>query len=252
MNIDGMRVAFDIEGSGPILLLLHGWGGSAKSLAPVHQAFAQWFRVVSLDFPGFGESDIPKTVWGVGEYAEFVYRFITKLGVQKCHIIAHSFGGKVTIWLASHHPELVEKITLVDAAGVKPKRPFTYYIKVYTFKTAKRLYQWGILGRRNENRLAKLYARFGSQDYVDAGPLRGIFIRVVNQHLDELLPTIQCPTLLVWGDQDTATPVRDAKVMEAAIPDAGLVVFAGAGHFSYLDQLGRFIQIEKHFLLGSL
>ena len=251
MYIDGMRVAYDIDGSGPFLLLLHGWGGSAKSFAPVHQAFAQWFRVVSLDFPGFGESDLPTSVWGVGEYAELVFRFLQQLDIRKCHIIAHSFGGKVTIWLAAHHPEVVEKITLVDAAGVKPRRPIQYYLKVYTFKTAKKLYQWGLLGPRREERLTRLYARFGSRDYQDAGSLRGIFVRVVNQHLNELLPKIQNPTLLIWGDQDTSTPLRDAKVMEAAIPDAGLVVFAGAGHFSYLDQLGRFVQVEKHFLLGS-
>ncbi|WP_245783998.1 alpha/beta fold hydrolase [Alicyclobacillus macrosporangiidus] len=251
IDIDGVTIAYDIDGQGPPMLFLHGWGGSAKSFLPVYQTFFQWFRVIAIDFPGFGESTQPPAVWGVGEYAECVYKFLKALGIEKTHVIAHSFGGKVTIWLAAHHPEVVDKITLVNAAGVKPKRSLQYYVKVYTFKTCKKLYQWGLLGPRSDERLQKLYARFGSRDYQEAGAMRNIMVRVVNQHLDSLLPRIQSPTLLIWGENDTATPVRDGKIMERWIPDAGLVVLKDAGHFSYLDQLGSFNKIVKHFYLGS-
>jgi pimeloyl-ACP methyl ester carboxylesterase len=251
VTIDGVTVAYDIDGSGPPMLFLHGWGGSAKSFLPVYQTFAQWFRVIAIDFPGFGESSMPTEVWGVGEYAEFVHKFLRHLGIEKTHIVAHSFGGRVTIWLAAHHPEIVDKITLVDAAGVKPKRPPKYYVKVYTFKLLKKMYNAGLLGPRSEERLQKLYSMFGSKDYQEAGPMRQIMVRVVNQYLEPHLPKIKSPTLLIWGENDTATPVREAKIMEKLIPDAGLVVLPNAGHYSYLDQLGSFNKILKQFYLGS-
>lgn len=251
ITIDGVTVAYDTAGDGPPLLFLHGWGGSAKSFLPVFQVFAQWFRVIAIDFPGFGESTTPASVWGVGEYAELVQKFLHELGIEKTHIVAHSFGGRVTIWLASEHPELVDKITLVDAAGVKPKRPLKYYLKVYTFKTLKQLYRLGLLGPRTDERLHKLYGLFGSTDYQEAGAMRNIMVRVVNQYLDSLLPAIKSPTLLVWGENDIAIPVREARVMERLIPDAGLVVLENAGHYSYLDQLALFNKILKQFMLGE-
>jgi pimeloyl-ACP methyl ester carboxylesterase len=251
MTIDDVKLAYDIDGEGPTMLFLHGWGGSAKSFLPVYQTFAQWFRVIAIDFPGFGESTTPTSTWGVGEYAECVYKFLKRLGVEKTHIISHSFGGRVTIWLAAHHPELVDKITLVDAHGIKPKRGLKYYAKVYSFKTLKKLYNLGLLGPRSDERLRRLYSMFGSADYKNAGPLRSIMVRVVNQHLEEYLPRIQSPTLLIWGKDDQDTPVWFGEKMEQLIPDAGLVVLENAGHFSYLDQLASFMKIVKHFYLGS-
>ncbi|MCL6637237.1 MAG: alpha/beta hydrolase [Alicyclobacillus sp.] len=251
IDIDGITVAYDEDGAGEPLLFLHGWGGSAQSFLPVYQAFQPWFRVLAIDFPGFGESSLPPETWGVGEYAALVRQFLRRLGIERTHIIAHSFGGRVAIWLAAHDPDMVGKLTLVDAAGVKPQRPLSYYCKVYAFKCCKTLYRWGLFGPRNEERLERLYRRFGSKDFQEAGPMRRVMVRVVNQYLDDLLPRIQSPTLLIWGEHDTATPVRDGRVMERLIPDAGLVVLPGAGHFSYLDQLATFNRIVKHFYLGG-
>ncbi|GGI95774.1 alpha/beta hydrolase [Alicyclobacillus cellulosilyticus] len=251
IDIDGVRVAYDIDGEGPPMLFLHGWGGSAKSFLPVYQTFAQWFRVIAIDFPGFGESSLPAETWGVGEYAECVYHFLQALAIDKTHVIGHSFGGRVAIWLAAHHPEVVDKMTLVDAAGIRPRRSWKYYVKVYTFKTCKRLYNLGLLGPRRPERLERLYRLFGSADYREAGPLRNIMVRVVNQDLTPLLPNIKASTLLIWGEHDEATPVWFGKTMERLIPDAGLVVLPNAGHYSYLDQLGSFNKIVKHFYLGS-
>lgn len=251
MTIDGVKVAFDMEGNGPVMLFLHGWGASAKTFLPVYQTFAQWFRVIAIDLPGFGESDTPPEVWGVEEYADLVYQFLQRLDINRTHVMGHSFGGKVTICLADRHPDMVDKITLVASTGVKPQRALKYYVKVYTFKACKRLYRLGLLGPRSEERLQKLYGMFGSRDYRDAGPMRNILVRQVNQYLENVMPNIRSSTLLMWGENDTDTPVRDAKIMEKLIPDAGLVVLQDAGHFCYLDQLGAFNKIVKHFYMGS-
>jgi pimeloyl-ACP methyl ester carboxylesterase len=251
LTIDGVEIAYDMDGAGPVMLFLHGWGASAKTFLPVYQTFAQWFRVVAIDLPGFGESPAPPEVWGVEEYADLVYQFLTTLKIDKAHIMGHSFGGKVTICLAARHPEVVDKITLVGSTGVKPLRPLKYYVKVYTFKTCKKLYRWGLLGPRSEERMQKLYAMFGSRDYRDAGPMRSILVRQVNQFFEDEMPNIRSSTLLIWGENDHDTPIRDGKIMEKLIPDAGLVVLPNAGHYCYLDQLGAFNKIVKHYYMGS-
>ena len=81
----------------------------------------------------------------------------------------------------------------------------------------------------------------------EAGPLRPILVRVVNEDLAPLLPRIRASTLLVWGSNDDAAPLAHGKRMERLIDDAGLVVFEGAGHFAYLDEPDRFCRIVRHF-----
>ncbi|MDQ4065918.1 MAG: alpha/beta fold hydrolase, partial [Actinomycetota bacterium] len=92
------------------------------------------------------------------------------------------------------------------------------------------------------------YRRLASTDYRDAGPMRPILVKVVNEDLTRMLPSVKAPTLLVWGSNDDAVPLAHARKMEALIPDAGLVVFEGAGHFAYLDQSDRFCKVARHFL----
>ena len=107
----------------------------------------------------------------------------------------------------------------------------------------------GPLGRRLRD---AAYQRLASQDYRDAGPLRPTFVRVVNEDLASLLPSIRSSTLLIWGTEDTAVPVAHAQRMERDIPDAGLVLFEGAGHFVYLDEPQRFCRVVRHFLVAPM
>ena len=76
-------------------------------------------------------------------------------------------------------------------------------------------------------------------------------VKVVNEDLMHYLPSINIPVLLIWGDKDTATPLDDGKLMERLIPDSGLVVFKGAGHFSYLERIDDFNMIVENFLKGG-
>ncbi|MDE6555887.1 MAG: alpha/beta hydrolase, partial [Duncaniella sp.] len=138
---------------------------------------------------------------------------------------------------------------LVDAAGIKPRRSFGYYRKVYTFKAMKRL-MYLVYGREEaERRLDRRRAKAGSSDYAQASPMmRRILSKVVNEDLTSELPKIKAPTLLIWGENDTATPLSDAKKMERLIPDAGLVSYPGCGHYSFLDNPGGFAAVLTSFL----
>jgi pimeloyl-ACP methyl ester carboxylesterase len=95
---------------------------------------------------------------------------------------------------------------------------------------------------------ARIVGRVASTDYAAAGEMRPTLVRLVNSDLRECLPRISVPTLLVWGSEDTDTPVADGRLMERLIPDAGLVVLEGAAHYSYIDQAHRFARIVSHFI----
>lgn len=251
-EIDGLRVRHVTEGAGPAVVVLHGWGASIETVASIVSCLASVAEVHALDLPGFGQSDPPREPWGVDDYRRFLVRFMETLEIERAALIGHSNGGRVAIALAATPTDAqrVTRMLLVDSAGIRPKRGFTYYRKVGMAKVGKHAARrLGAPGRALRDRLV---GKAASADYA-AAPLamRPTFVKLVNSDLRELLPKVSVPTLLIWGSEDTATPLSDAQLMERLIPDAGLVVFEGAGHYSYLDQPGRFATIARHFLGGG-
>lgn len=213
------------------------------AMAPIENHLAAIGRAtVSLDFPGFGKSDKPPEPWGVPEYARFTRSFIDQMGIKGCDVICHSFGGRVTILLASEEPDLFGKLVLTDAAGVRGKRGIGYYARVYSYKLGKALSRIGFIDRLFglSNRLESA----GSADYkATDGVMKATLVKVVNLDLKDRLDKIENETLLVWGENDTATPLYMAKLMEKRIKNSGLAVIPGAGHFSYLDDPARYMSI---------
>jgi pimeloyl-ACP methyl ester carboxylesterase len=108
----------------------------------------------------------------------------------------------------------------------------------------------GRLGPSGRRLRDAVYGRIASADYREAGELRPILVKVVNEDLSEVLPKVGASTLLIWGTEDDAVPVAHARTMERLIPDAGLVLFEGGGHFAYLDEPDRFCHVVRHFLEG--
>ena len=250
IEIRGLWLHYTDSGSGPrTLVLMHGWGCDHTTVASIERtALEEGWRVVNVDFPGFGQSQEPGDVWGVEEYTRAIEELVRRLEIERPSLLGHSFGGRVGILYASRHPE-VDRLILVDAAGIKPRRTFTYYRKVYTFKAMKWLMYLALGKKEAERRLDARRAKAGSSDYAQASPMmRRILSKVVNEDLTSELPKIKAPTLLVWGTADTATPVADAHKMEALIPDAGLVAFDGCGHYSFLDNPAGFKAVLKSFL----
>lgn len=247
ISIMGRVCRYEQEGQGRDVLLLHGWGGSVDSWIPIFNHLKGECRVTAIDFPGHGGSGLPdESGWSVDEYAAFTAEFMEKIGISGCDIIAHSFGGRVAIKLAAERPQLVGRLLLTGAAGLKPRRGAKYYIKTYTFKALKRLTYLLPGGARLRE---KLGGRFGSADYRALPPaMRATFVKVVNQDLAHCLPHIKAETLLVWGRSDTATPLWMGQEMEKHIKGSALIVLEDAGHFAYLDQCDRFLRILDAFL----
>jgi len=249
IELQGIRIFYEHAGEGERVFLFHGWGGQSLSFRPVFEPLAKKYHVFALDFPGFGHSGLPPEPWGVGDYGNLVKEFSESLGVKKAHIIGHSFGGRVAIWLAAHFPEMVGKLILVDSAGIRPKRTLKYYVKISLVWTGKKIFSLPFFGKQGPALVDRLYRFLGSKDYLQqTGIMRATLVKIVNQDLRGLLPKIAAPTLLIWGEKDEEVPLRYARIMEKEIRDSGLVVLKGAGHFSYLDRLPEFMIIVFKFL----
>lgn len=251
IQLMGCNVHYKIEGAGQDVLILHGWGANMDTVEPIFQLCRRNFRTCSIDLPGFGKSGKPPADWDVYSYAEFVKAFAQQVEIHNPVLIGHSFGGRLSIILSGKQMMGIHKIILVDSAGILPKRGIGYYARVYTYKAAKKVA--GAIGKLSSSMENAIKEKFGSSDYKNADPLmRTIMVRVVNEDLTYLLPSIKQSTLLIWGALDDATPLSDAKQMEQRIPDAGLVVFEQAGHYSYLDNYGQFCAVVNKFLENDM
>jgi pimeloyl-ACP methyl ester carboxylesterase len=243
----GLRTRHVVCGAGArSVLVLHGWGASIEAVQPIVAGLAPLARVYALDLPGFGQSAPPPEPWGVEDYQRFVVAYMDAVGLGSATIVAHSNGGRIAIRMAAAEPERVAKLVLVDAAGIRPKRTFRWYRRVAMAKVGKHAARH--LGAPGERLREALVGRAASADYAAAGELRPTLVKLVNADLRPYMPRIAAPTLLVWGADDTDTPMSMAQEMERLIPDAGLVVLDGAGHFSYADQPARFARIVSHFI----
>lgn len=242
----GININVNMQGTGEPVLLLHGWGCSNDIFRNIQQVLSQDYTTYNFDFPGFGASDEPDSVWGTEEYTCMIEQFVIDNGLSRPALIGHSFGGRISIIYASRNE--TSRVVLVDAAGIKPKRPFSYYRKVYTFKAFKWMCSTFLPKKTAQNIIERRRKGAGSSDYGNASPMmRAILSKVVNEDLTHLLPKIAAPTLLFWGNMDTATPLSDAKTMERLIPNAGLVVAHGTGHFSFIENAGLFTAVMKNF-----
>ncbi|PYZ96755.1 alpha/beta hydrolase [Alteribacter lacisalsi] len=248
INLAHGALHYTVSGEGAPVILLHGWGVDSKSFTPVHKFLERNFKVYAVDFPGFGQSDEPPEQWGVEDYTEVLAQFIDELEIENPILVGHSFGGRVSIVYASKYKK-AKKLILAGSAGIKPKRKLNYYAKVYFYKACKNVLRLPGLNKYREDILAKIKGRTGSADYRQAsGVMQQTMVKVVNEDLQHLMPDVKVPVLLIYGENDTATPVADGRRMEELMPDAGLVVLKNAGHYVFLDQMNQFNVIVDKFL----
>lgn len=254
-EIDGINVNYEVKGQGEYIFILHGWGANLEVYSSVADVLSAKYTVVSFDFPGFGKTDEPEEVWDVLKYAEFTAKFISTFGCKEVILLGHSFGGRVILKMVGECelPFEVNKILFVDSAGVMPQRSEKQNFKTKAYKLGKCILSFYPIKKMFPNALEALRKKFSSADYANASVImRGVLVKTVNEDLVYLMKNIKCTTLLIWGENDTATPIGDAKIFEKEISqagaDVGLAVIKNAGHFSFLDQPYVFANIIKSFL----
>lgn len=254
-TINGININYIAKGiendCDEAVVLLHGWGANITLFNQMIDFISTKRKVYALDMPGFGESEEPKTALTVDDFADCVLEFIKFCGIKKAVLLGHSHGGRVSIKIANRDnlPFELTKLILVDSAGIIPKKTLKKRLKQRSYKIGKAVLSIGFMQKMFPDALDNLRNKHGSTDYLNASPImRETLVKVVNEDLEPLLPGISKPTLLIWGENDTATPLSDGQTMESLIPDAGLVTVKNAGHYSFLEQWGTVRRVLGSFL----
>ena len=238
MRVDLSDLSFLQKGTGQDLLLLHGYLSSKEAFARQIEYFSRFYRVTALDFIGFGKSAPLQEGYSVGQYAEWLYGAMSRLQIKKTHVVAHSFGCRVAVKLASEQNSVFDKMVLTGPAGIVLKRGFSYRMKVKTYRLVKRF--------------APAFAekRFGSAEYKTLSPImKESYKKIVNEDLRECARKVENPVLILEGERDDVTTKAEADIYAAAFPNAKLRLVPG-GHFAFVDDPLTFNLLTEEFLYG--
>lgn len=241
--INNLIVNYQKTGSGDAnFIFLHGWGCDLNIFnSLVSKIDKNKYTIYSLDFPGFGKSQMPKEVYGVGEYAKFLKEFIEKLEIKNPIILGHSFGGRVAIKFSSDYPDIAKKLILTGSEGIKKDLGKSY---LATAKAGKVIFSLPIL-KKYKNKVLK---KIGAKDLAESGEKEKILRKVVNQDLQEDAKNIKIPTLLIYGINDEETQVEYGKIFNELISNSKLEIIKNAGHYVFLEQEERFLEEINDFL----
>ncbi|PJF40429.1 MAG: alpha/beta hydrolase [Chloroflexi bacterium] len=250
--IHNVDTHFVIIGEGQPVLVLHGWGANIDLMLPLADGLAaRGFRVYIPDLPGFGKSELPPGTWSIHDYVTHIREFMSYHHLESIHLVGHSFGGRISLVLGAEQPQLINKMVLIDSAGVRPQASLQARFRLHSYKAVQKSLRAAHLTHIADNLRSWYVERYGSSDYKNAGQLRETFVNIINEDLVPYAAQIKAPTLLLWGANDEDTPLWQGQLLEDTIPDAGLVVFENAGHYSYLDNLHDTIKILTHFFKNS-
>lgn len=234
-KIKNLNINYIQYGQGEDVVLLHGWGQNIKMMDPLGKNLTNK-RITILDLPGFGSSTEPDFAYNISDYASLLHEFLQELGITNPTLIGHSFGGRIAIYYASIYP--VNKLVLFGSPFIKREKNG---LKVKLLKSLKKI-------KFLNNFAEAMKKHLGSEDYKNAtGVMRNILVNTVNTDLTTSAVKITCPTLLIWGDEDEAVPVSEAKKLESLLNDGALIVLKGT-HYCYLENLGHVASILNNFL----
>ena len=256
--VDGTPVNYIEMGEGPPLLLIHGLAGSWQNWLETIPYFARTRRVLAPDLPGFGDSPLPPEKISIPGYGRLLDHFCTSLGAERGSVIGNSMGGFIAAEVAIAHPQRVDKLVLVSAAGItaEHQRNERALALMRRFEAAL---AWAsthpkpnfLLRPRGRQALRLVFAHpeklpgpllfeqakgSGKPGFIDALDALSAY------PLRDRLERISVPTLIIWGERDRLVPLRDADVFEELIPDARKIVYADTGHVSMLERPARFNQ----------
>lgn len=246
--IDDKIVRYDdynLRGA-PTILLIHGWGDTASGLSSLAHHLAMSYRVVVPDLPGFGGSARPDDPWGLREYAVFIEKFLTKINVQQKAIIGHSNGGAIAIRGLASGILQTDKLVLLASAGVRSE----YKGRKKLFRVAAKTAKVATVAVPPKARLKlkkSAYKTIGSDMFV-AEDMQESFKSIISDDVQADAAKIRVPTLLLYGDTDSATPVAYGEKFANIIPEAKLLIIPQAGHFVHIDAEETVLSSIKDFI----
>jgi pimeloyl-ACP methyl ester carboxylesterase len=228
------------------LVIIHGWDGSIKSWSGFIELAKPDYNIHFVELPCFDNIPCPNEIWGVKEYADYVYKEIENLNLkEKPVILGHSFGGQIATYLISQHDKLVSHLILCGAAIVRPKHTFKKILLsplVLISKIFKYIPGFSIL-RRHTHKV------FGMHDYSEStGIKREIFKKIIREDLTHLLAHIKLPTLVLWGKYDTYTPLRHGISIAKKISNSTMHIHNDGKHGLHIKQPEWLLENIKEFL----
>lgn len=198
------------------IVFLHGWGGSRESLRGIGTLFQHTHRVHLLDLPGFGEAPPPPSDWDTIRYTDLVQQYLLDRVQGSVLLVGHSFGGRVAVRLAARRLAPIKGLVLMGVPGLPQPRLTRRHVRAIAIRWLRKVLVTlkPLVGAQP---IRWHTDRFGSKDYLAAGPLRPVLVRAVNEDLTESATTIACPTLLLWGTDDSETPPWLARRYKALL-----------------------------------
>lgn len=236
-----VRVNYEIFGNGKnLFVFLHGWGAGLNFMFPLAKNFGSEALCLLVDFPPFGKSEEPLSPWSLQDYVNLTCQLILKtrqeFETQSTVVFGHSFGGRVAICLASEKKFEINALVLLASAGIKPKFSLKNQINIWRFKLYKKI------GSSKAN-------NFGSSDYKILSPvMKQTFKNIINLDLKPRCQEIDAKTLIIFGSNDSETPLYMGKKLKKAIPKSSLFIIENAGHFAYIEKIGEVLKIVNTFL----
>ena len=226
------------------IVFLHGWGNSSEVFKPLAYYLKDDFFVYAPDLPGFGKSPIEKPM-ALKDYADFVYKFIKDNNINKPIIIGHSFGGAIAAKLAILHQEIMLKLILVGASAIRESN-----FKINLAEKSARIIK-NFLPKKVRQFILKIL-KLDNSDYarIENPYLKETFKIVIKENLASELSFIKVPSLVIWGEKDTETPLKYGKLITRLISNAKLSVVKNAGHHVFLEKPLEFIYEIKKFIVS--
>ncbi len=231
--VQGLMTHYQRQGAGKTILLLHGWADRLETFRAITPELAKNYELIALDLPGFGQTQAPAAVWKLDNYAAFLRAFLEKLGIANIYaIIGHSNGGALAIRALSLKQLQADKLILLSSSGVRDTGKLRRAATKAIAKAGKTAVFW--LPKATKQKLQKkLYGTIGS-DMLAAPHLQETFKQTVRQDIQPDATKIAIPTLLIYGDQDTATPLETVgKRLNTRIAGSSLKIIPGADHFAH-------------------
>jgi pimeloyl-ACP methyl ester carboxylesterase len=259
VEIGDLRIAYERQGQGPALVLLHGGASDRREWRPQLPAFADRYTAVAWDAPGCGASSDPPSSFRFPEYADTLAAFIEALGLERAHVLGLSWGSTLALELVRRRPDLVRSLVLTAAyAGWRGSLPpeeverrlastlrdLRGSRETYARAFATSLFTPGAPARLVEETvgmIAELHPD-GAEAMVRA---------MAEADLRDVLPSIRVPVLLLYGEEDVRSPRQVARGLAAAIPGATLRFVPGAGHQANLEAPGAFNDAVLAFLADA-
>jgi len=254
-------------GQGEPVLLLHGFGASTYCWRHILPALARTHRVIALDFHGFGATERPRDLASYTRdgQAALVLAVLDALGIGRAHLVGHSYGGAISLWLASRHPERLASLSLVDTAAptfpndrrsrLAATRPFAWLFLhgvALTSWSVRKALEASIRDRRQVTpELVDGYLTPLRVEGVDAAyrgltrPLRG---RLAEEGPEVDFARLDLPTLVVWGTEDRLVAVEDGRRETARLPHCTFVELDGIGHMPMEECPEELVRILSSFL----